>query len=473
MDSSASVLTAQRRVSRFLPALGLFSVVLSTGCTPRERELRGEGFRYIAREDDPVDGEILETLGRHRRAVEAFLKLDSKAIGDVTYHKFRDRQDLRRRGHCSASSSACYFRQWGVEAHTPLDAHELVHAYLAHWGDSHRLLEEGMARALACDRFLPQKVDFDAQYAFSRDAWASVEVAQVERLYAAGARFVAHVIDASGVERFRSFYTQTRPADEHAQVSATFARVYARELDHEWQRANTVERVDDGCLYAYECSWPALARDKTVGRHTRGTLTIEGDEVLHFTAGADDPWRLGACHARGALPYEGERLHSTGMVRGDEHWLALSGGTYWVDTGRSRLERVSASEVFVPAEQCSTATPIDVSAGRELFFALSSDAVQEMTHGAGATVDGPADFVLRLALGSSATQRATMECSDTARVEVCTACDYMQCQPACDPRRAPSLLLSDGAVLKVTSKPAANVWFRLRKGNTPKANRVE
>lgn len=467
-------MTVRRGVVGITLALGLFAVVLPTGCMPRERQLRGHGFRYIARSDDPVGADVLETLGQHRRAIEAYLKLDPAAIGDITYHKFRDRDDLRKRGHCSEAIAACYYRQWGVEAHVPFEAHELIHAYVAHWGDSHRLLEEGLAEALTCERFLPQKVDFDAQYAFSLEAWASVDVAEVKRLYAAGARFVTHVVETFGVERFRAFYTRTQPADEYAQVSETFIRVFGQELDEEWQRANTIDRADAGCLYAYECNQAVLPRDKTAGPNTRGTVKVEGNEVFRFTKAADHhPWRLGVCHAREPLAYESERLRSTGVVRGDEHWLALARGTYWFDTGSSRLERVAPSSVFVSEEQCSTATPIDVSAAGEVFFAFSHESVRGVGRGSEATAGEPSALVLRLGLGSSATQYAAMECSDSARVEVCTECDYMQCQPVCDPGRTPSLLLSDGAVLKVTPRPAANLWFRLRKGDTAAANRGE
>ncbi len=116
-----------------------------------------DGFRYVVRQDEVVAPETLATLGEHRRALENYLHLDPKAVGEVVYHKFRDRTDLHKRGHCSDASSACYYRQWGVETHSPFERHELIHAYVAHWGDSHRLLEEGLADALSCGQICLKK----------------------------------------------------------------------------------------------------------------------------------------------------------------------------------------------------------------------------------------------------------------------------------------------------------------------------
>ncbi len=189
---------------------------------------------------------------------------------------------------------------------------------------------------------------------------------------------------------------------------------------------------------------------------------------------------MGACDERAGLPYESERLSSTGEVRGAEQWLALVPGKYWVELGASGVTRRLLSQYLVPTHSCSSAQPVDLSERRDVFFSISTqdltDAVRNVERSAderspdaqGVQAHGGVNalaFVVHT--GSSAPVPSSMECSNTARVELCTACDYMQCQVVCGSQRSASvrptsLLLGDGAVLKVTPDPATNLWFRLR-----------
>jgi hypothetical protein len=439
--------------------VGLQSIA---ACAPREREVVAHGFRYVTREDDPVAPEVLAELGRHRRAIEGYLQLDSISVGEISYRKYRDQRDLDTRSHCSPASSACYFRTWGVETPLEFDKHELVHAYTAVWGDAHRLLEEGLAEALSCQKYLPQKVNFDAEFAFSEAAWWSEATSEVRVLYGAGARFVAHLMRNFGRQRFAAFYSRTRPGQSFNEVQVTFRDVYGAELTQVWNDANDAVRADAGCLFAFECSEPILTTFEPSHSKSHGTLDVTSETLLHFTRGSDDrSWRLMACdHV--PLPYEGERLRATGEIRGHEHWLALSPGRYWVDHSGSHLERLPLSAHVVSPQQCPTAVPLELRRADQ-FFALSDDSVPERSV-ADSDVGSALTRVIKLQVGSFAPRAGSLECSDTARVELCTACDYIQCQVACGSNSPRFLSVANGAVLKVTSAPAANVWFRLRFG---------
>lgn len=470
-------------------ALALGAVLLlwlAPGCAPKERQLVSNGFRYVAREDDAIEPELLTHMGEHRRAIERYLRLDPQAVGEVSYHKFRDPKDLHKRGHCSPASAACYYRKWGVEASTAFERHELIHAYVAHWGDSHRLLEEGLADALSCDEYLPQKVDVTVEDAFSRRAWLSLDEAYVKRLYAAGARFTASLVRHYGPDRFREFYARTLPSYEYEQAQAAFADVFGANLADAWQRAHQTDVVDAACLRAFECSLPDVGNVGETQADATFTLTVKPGELLQFVNDERRPWKLGACDEHLVLPYEGERLRASGQLRGQAQWLALAAGKYWVELGASRLTRLPLYQHVVDPAQCKNAVPLDVGDQGEVFFALDASVapvdtapvhLAEVRKPGGAATDLPVSLnalALRLRVGSSASLPVTMECSDTARVELCTACDYMQCQVACGQGSAPSLLMSEGAVLKVTTpRNAGNLWFRLRKAKAHASDRGE
>jgi hypothetical protein len=386
------------------------------------------------------------------------------AAGQITYRKFRDRAELRARGHCSPSSSACYYRQWGVETHELFERHELVHAYVAHWGDSHRLLEEGLASALSCGPHLPQKVDFGVKFAFSHNAWLSEDKASVQRLYAAGARFVAHVIRTYGPERFRAFYSRTTSGSQYVDAAKAFGDVFAADLEVEWRKANESHVVDSGCLYAYECSLDALeGRSRTEG-NKQGTITVNEGELLHIATKEPYRFRMAACAEHTVLPYESERSRATGGVGGNEHWLGLTPGKYWLEHAQSVWERQSTANRLVAANECERVNWVNVERSSDVFVALSADtigAVLARANHAGARAEA---MVFAVRTGFTSPRPVILECSDTARVEVCTACDYMQCQLACGAQPTLPLKLSERAVFKVTADPAAKLWFRLRLG---------
>jgi hypothetical protein len=135
-------------------------VLLLLGCSRSERQegvtvgpqrLRWESEHFVLHsqsDDSSWCQGVLNTLEHHFEVLQQTLGFSWPQGARVEYHKFANQKALRAEGVCSGSNDACFFADKGVYTTDPLELHELVHAYLVPLGDSHPVLEEGIAEAL-------------------------------------------------------------------------------------------------------------------------------------------------------------------------------------------------------------------------------------------------------------------------------------------------------------------------------------
>ncbi len=222
---------------------------LLLNCSPKEHTWQRPGLTYIARADDPsVDDEVVDRLVVHRETIGRYLGLQGQEV-PLRYRKFRDQDDLRRRSHCSAVTAGCYFAEHGVESYKLLDAHELVHAYTAPLGDKPKIVEEGLAQALSCTGEPVAGVELAIEVGWARASWNSNLLRDIDKLYRAGAVFVAYVIQVYGPERFMRFYASLQSHDEYAQAAPKFERVFQTSLSEAWDAALANRSADRACVY--------------------------------------------------------------------------------------------------------------------------------------------------------------------------------------------------------------------------------
>ena len=469
--------------------VGTVAVGALMACTEsreKERVWNAPGFTYVSQEQDRAVCEaVLGTLTHHRNSIVSFLGLNDAHVGQVRYQKFLHRQDLAARGHCSPHSSACFFRQFGIESYQPFEQHELIHAYLAHLGDSHKLLEEGVAEALTCDATLVSRSDVPVELAWSRVAWASTDVSALRGLYQAGGWFVAYLLKAYQPHLFAHFYKLVEPQDEAAEVAVKFASVYSAELAEVWTKALAQTGIDGPCVYAYACAaQPVQARSSVEpgqmarcdARPELNSIELDGTTWLSTqatTAGPHD-WRLGACEPELALPHEALRSPHFGTTIGASHRLMLAKGKYWLSASSSTFALDHGRTTLVRESQCDVAEPLASVSLNDVSIAISSASLAALMAEAettptaggqdGALGTRAQSWVLRLEQPDAAGVRVRAECSANARIEVCESCDYTTCQVTCDMGVAQSrLLATDPSLIRVTLVDEGDVWFRLRR----------
>lgn len=456
-----------RHARALLPAL---LAVGTLGCQPRELSWERDGVRYVKRVDDEsVDEEIVDRVIEHRRVLSEYLGLETPKGELLRYHKYLDREDLRRRSHCSAASSGCFFREHGVESRQGLDGHELIHAYTAHLGDKPKLIEEGLSEALSCRNELVVGVDLDLQTAWSRSAWESVRLRDIDNLYRGGAMFVAFLLQRHGTAKFRDFYTALASSDEGPQVAVHFERIYGMPLVDVWHQALARRGSDSACAYALECAAPPLALGASglgpgdaagslAGALAPGARTFASDGMtllsLASTGGGKD-LRLGPCG--GAHLEDDDFARSPrAEIAGSAHLIALGTGRYWFEGAEAAaVERITR---FIDIESsCLTLMPIDVPIHADLLLGMSAESMKGLSK-----EDQPGEWgSLTLKLAGAGGVR--LDCSPGVRAEVCESCDYTRCQAACETGHANDVtLLARGTVLRLHVVEGQGFWMRIR-----------
>jgi hypothetical protein len=441
--------------------LGAVATLLTlVACSPREVTWERAGIRYTKRVDDPsVTADVLDDMLRHRDVIGAYLHLQPPAGSVLEYRKFVDREDIAKRGHCSAVSAGCYFDQFGVESKQPLDAHELIHAYTAYLGTKPKIVEEGLAQALSCEQPTIGSIDLAFDVGWSKSAWQSPFLRDIDALYRAGAAFVAFVLQTHGAERFMAFYAKLAAEDELAAASAKFTEVFGASLEQVWTAALANRDADRACVYPLRCAQPPLSTEFTSYRSDGLTLlgvTPEQQRSLEL--------RFGACDATPMADVDLDRT-GAGSVRAEEANLALGAGRYWIE--RESIARTTRplDEVLGTELQCAELQPLAVSE-REQLFAVSRQSLASLAkRDKRALRDGA--WILSGKIDSP-DGRVGVECSRSARVEICEGCDYTNCQIACETGRS-SVAIGTGLsrdkpmVLRVHVQEDAGFWVRLRR----------
>lgn len=478
----------------------LFAVLLlmawAVGCTdttPKPRIWQAPGLVYVSDPRDTVCEGVVETLISHRRAIVNTLRLDDEAVGQVRYHKFLDYPDLRKRGNCSPHSSACFFREVGIQSFQPFEQHELVHAYLAHLGDSHKLIEEGVAEALACGAVTPARPNVSVELAWSAAAWASTDVAELRRLYQAGAWFVAYLLKHYDRALFAPFYQRVQPGHEANEVAHVFEAMYGDDLATVWQRALTQPNRDGPCVYAFACSVPPISSfphapaqtaDACTARPPYVTVQLDGTSWLGSmrstkrargaTKPRDEDGQLGTCDANTVLPNAGSRSSSRGTATGDAQWLMPGAGTYWTTVPTNQLSVKPGGRTLVHPNECPTLEPLPNSSLDDVLFAVSEQSLAAMSAARGASPgknDGLLaasgsghEWVMALDRTGAVASRVRSECSPNVRVDVCESCAYTACQPMCAGAIGRAVVLTaDTPRVRLTVDGPGDVWFRFRR----------
>jgi hypothetical protein len=424
-----------------------------------------EHFIYESRPNDPAVCEgILTTLERHRAAITSFLGIPGPPTR-IRYSKFRGLADLRYAGHCSVNSAACFFASLGIETQERFERHELIHAYLAYLGDSHKLLEEGVAEALSCGVKLPMFEDMDWQRAFSQQVWQASSVVERRHLYQAGSWFVGHLLRTWPRERFIELYTRVRPGTDPAGVAATFEEVYGEPLPDVWKRALSSRDPTAACVYAYECATADLAAN-TPSRW--GEACDAGDQfrTLDSTAGTlvvERAQNVGA-HVRACLgtspPPFAERIDPlAGALSGSAFVYALGPGRYAYAASEtdSRVQVLAPEHRIESGDRCAQLQSIKTEGAREILFATAggwqeahrseppaNDPAQVRAHEGWSWVASWEDPAL-------APQKLHfIECGLGVTLQVCSSCNPDSCRPTCD----------TNVRGKAVQLPVGHAWFR-------------
>lgn len=431
------------------------------GCGPKERSWELHGVTYVARADDPaVDATSVQRLVTHRETMRQYLGLEQAPA--LRYRKFLDKADLGRRSRCSAVTSGCFFAEYGVESHEPLDTHELIHAYTASLGDKPKIIEEGLAEALSCSGQPVQNVELSVEAAWSRASWDTERLKDLDSLYRSGARFVAYVLQVYGPHAFMSFYRRLEANDEFERASALFHEVFGTPLEATWEAALRDRSPDRACVYVSECAGPELfepSTDRFAGDH-EGVFLADGGTILSVrpvTGASSSELRLGGC--------EGTRVSehmvasaSRGTVFSRPAEVVLAPGKYWVKSKSMTVTRRASSAVFGSEATCTQLEPQHLVHGERTLLAFGSNAALRE----GLVTDAATGENYKIASDVGAGSRLAVECSSGVRVEVCESCDYTRCQVACETGKSvPVQMETDRAVMRLMPTEQRGFWVSI------------
>ncbi len=452
---------------------------LLLGCSPKEQTWQRPGLTYTARVDDhSVNDAVVDRLVFHRETIGKYLGLQGQDA-PLRYRKFLDQADLRRRSHCSVVNAGCYFAQHGVESYRSLDAHELVHAYTAPLGDKPKLVEEGLAQALSCSGEPVAGVELAIEAGWAQASWNSTLLRDIDKLYRAGAVFVAYVIQVYGPERFMQFYASLDPRDEYAQAAPKFAAVLGTSLSEVWNAALANRSPDRACVYPIECAHPRIEGAATrVGEllnvgsgqmrssHNQSpdirTIVSDGSLMLKTAPTPNAPsstLRLGGCDGTRVSEVAVDRT-ARGAITDVRSNIALGPGKYWLSAESVTVTARPLVEVLGRPEQCTSLQPLVVERGHTELLAVAGEALAQV--GADAPTTNGGSWVYKIASDSTRGGGLAVECSGGVRVELCEACDYTRCQVACETGRSKPVqtVLSD-ATLRLSLTEERGFWVRL------------
>lgn len=434
---------------------------------PRAHEVtwQSEHFVVHARSDDKswCQG-VLGTLEHHFAVMQDTLGFAWPEGARVQYHKFENQLQLRAAGVCSRNNDACFFADKGVYTTAPLELHELLHAYLAPLGNSHPVLEEGIAEALSCVG-QPQSAakPVPLAEAFSVDAWSSPNRAERRSLYRAAAWFVGEQFRRLGKERFLQLYTSLRRGQDLARVRAVFSRVAGEELDAAWQRALSNPDPDGACIRAWECAAPDASHSLERPWFQRCEQDDHG-----FTFTLDTPtWVKQQAPGRGALlgscgprptPHAARINRALGGNDAELFWLALGPGKYFVQKrdAATRLQLAARPLAQSLGADCRSLDPLPAS------FVLG----YEIAFGEGQLGPSPLWLVLR-DTDPEAVPRYSVECSAGVVVRGCASCDESSCQSLCGGETPPTLVTDGRLLLNVQSTTAGAATIALGRVHRP------
>jgi hypothetical protein len=448
-------------------------------------------FIYESRaNDDSVCPSILDTLERHRAAVTAFLGIPGPAT-PIRYLKFRNRFDLVRSGHCSPESAACFFANVGIETHQRFEKHELIHAYLAPLGDSHKLLEEGVAEAFSCGVDLPISEHVGWKAAFDADVWRNSDISERRHLYRAGSWFVGHLLHHFPPATFVRLYQAVKPSDDPARVAAVFREIYQQPLDDTWNDALASSDPNTACIHAYECTAPTwqqapLESWRQACDASDEFRSIVASEPLAVLERVEQyAAALLRCDARKELPYASSLRAGQRSPEGGGFSTVLEPGHYAISATEAKAEiGVEAAEkYFASPADCSELESLRTDGALQVLFATSG-ALGSVLHPTGTDSLTGHELTTSLPTAAAGPPQAAgaiswmvawedskfregklhiAECSPNLELWACSSCSVDDCQQLCDRDVRGKAFPMGAGVQRFRGRSTEDVWFRVRR----------
>lgn len=460
------------------------------------RTWTSQHFRYLSRaHDDGVCEAVLEQLERHFETLQRYLGFSWPEQQRIDYYKFADVTDLRAHGTCSAHNAACFYAGVGVQAADALQAHELVHAYLAPLGRRHLLLEEGLAIALSCGHEVSLRPEAPPwSDAFALESWTSNTVLGYRSLYQAAGWFVGWLTSTHGPEAFMRWYERLLPDAELSEVEGSFREVFSDELEASWRAAFDSADPDAGCLRVWECAQPDWFETPIPSgcEHLppQRSLTLDADGwVIQRSSGFG--LMLGSCADTPEVPHQSWLRPLVDGQQGELFALGLEAGRYFVsqsprfDTGSIELfnfdtelpcRTSEAAQGLGRPDECSEMVPLRLDFRSEVTFAFHSSVLERRASDDGEVLlqwseQDPKGNSYEVACSTAARQTdALKDSEDTAstasnasHVSWCSDCG--RCAAACGTDVSLTSDGMSGATRSLLLIPQVDgpIWVRLRR----------
>lgn len=418
----------------------LCSVLLLTGivcaCKPRDRGLKdavvrkSEHFEYLAAPHDAsvCDG-LLDELEARFTALRQLLNFPWPAGKRLHYTKYPSVPSYRERTRCSSNNASCFKASFGVESPDALNAHELVHGLLSYLGDSHPLLEEGIAEALSCEGgWLADRAWVPLASIMRRELWSAEGDAR-RNAYAAAGRLVAMLLRQHPAQRFRDLYALAEPHASLEELSGLFRQFYGQPLERLWVSAE--QSQERACLRTFECAAPALGSAtrgcgdspaSKAGRH-HSRISVETPSWVKWWSERNTV-HLGACGQEG---FGGHRVSWQRPRRGaggESFFSRLPVGDFFVtfNAGGSDLRRgaslVLADKQAVSKRAADCGPLLESHTRRDVTFFVNGGVAE------------------RFRWRNQATQRPmrfVADCSGSVSARLCAGCGDAACEQICAP----------------------------------------
>jgi len=334
----AGVRSQRSRLTSLVPALALLA--LTSACEgdrdlPNDQTWESAHFRYHIRKGDQAACEgVLLQLERNFEIMQGFLGLAWPAGKKVDYYKFRDQNDFRKNAPCSKNSASCT-EDSSVMSPYVLQEHELIHAYLAPFGDPPSFFVEGAAVALSCDRPWDERS--------GTAGWQDVVTLtslDINDVYKTGGWLVGYLLDRYRPAPFLVFYDRLKESASAENIALTFQEIYGESLDAVWDAATAAgKRV--GCVNLWACQGPPLVLD---GSPQTLTQACDGSDNSRIFALAADTDLM--------MSYSGTPYYTP--VRCDSATFVGVSGYYTGIAQPAVLAHVTAGQYFVRAVGLAT-----------------------------------------------------------------------------------------------------------------------
>jgi hypothetical protein len=412
--------------------LGCGSSAPPDGKLPADARWLSEHFDYRTRAADTTTcADVTTTLEEHFSTLNHYLGFTWPAGQRIVYYKFLDSDDFDANSDCPLEAGGCA-KPATVNSPTPLDEHELVHAYLYPTGFPPWILVEGAATALSCTarHYEDPKPDL----AWDQLAGVAAPTVDPVSVYRAGSWLFGYLLDVFGPGPFMTLYGTLAHNASAADMDAAFRQIYGEDLATIWAAAIGEDRPRNTCLW--ECSRPPIVLDGstidtagTCGAEIYRPFTLGSDATVafsisgaSFTIGPCGPNRVPAGGLNGNLP--------GGMLA----LFRLASGSYFIEHNPIAGSITTSGDAFASlASTCAAATDEAGLDRPNVYAAVPASSTPW--------------YVPRPRSSTSAALQ--VQADPGASASICASCDASSCA---DPSQAGAW--ASGQVVKLTTNPS-------------------